>query len=522
MPVRLYLGASQSGPALRCTIAKVRLGELLAQREFKLRLLRGSGGERAITGAHAIEVNDPGRWIAPGYLVLTTGLAMRGSVQKQRDFVDSLARARAGAIGFGVGVNFVETPRGVLRAAEEAKLPVFEVPLETAFRDLIRFVLSANASEDVRQLYRVSSMQDYLLAALDEPRPEQVLVDRMVELMGGRGAVFTSGGELIAASGVGAERLWRSTREGAELTVDAAGSTVHVAVHVEGVRHWELLVGARTERPADTLVRPLVRFAARVLELVALRAELERDRDRFARAALLRDLLTNAGRPEARAGELSAAGFALAREINLLVAGTRALAIVRALDRAFEARGEPRLVGLVDSEAIAIWQGDPDPPTVAGVAIGIARPAPLAQLPQALVQARAALLASEGGGSDRVSFEQLPLPELLLGLAEGSAVVAAADVLAPLAAQKPELLRTLKVFFACDLDIGATASALELHPNSVRYRLARLEEVLGSSLRSPATIAELYLGLSASRIVGQTQASAVKFGASTVADSCGG
>jgi DNA-binding PucR family transcriptional regulator len=38
-----------------------------------------------------------------------------------------------------------------------------------------------------------------------------------------------------------------------------------------------------------------------------------------------------------------------------------------------------------------------------------------------------------------------------------------------------------------------------LHPNSLRYRLARIEELIGRSLRLPSTIADLHIALLAER-----------------------
>ena len=45
--------------------------------------------------------------------------------------------------------------------------------------------------------------------------------------------------------------------------------------------------------------------------------------------------------------------------------------------------------------------------------------------------------------------------------------------------------------------INATAEAMHVHPNTLRYRLGRVEKLLGRSLRQPATIAELTLALHA-------------------------
>jgi DNA-binding PucR family transcriptional regulator len=43
--------------------------------------------------------------------------------------------------------------------------------------------------------------------------------------------------------------------------------------------------------------------------------------------------------------------------------------------------------------------------------------------------------------------------------------------------------------------VTRAASRLRIHPNSLRYRLNRIEEALGLSLTSPRTIALLYMAL---------------------------
>jgi purine catabolism regulator len=68
------------------------------------------------------------------------------------------------------------------------------------------------------------------------------------------------------------------------------------------------------------------------------------------------------------------------------------------------------------------------------------------------------------------------------------------ELLAPLKANPP-LLEALVEYFARDMDVNATADAMHVHPNTLRYRLARVEKLLGRSLRQPATITELTLAL---------------------------
>ena len=58
-------------------------------------------------------------------------------------------------------------------------------------------------------------------------------------------------------------------------------------------------------------------------------------------------------------------------------------------------------------------------------------------------------------------------------------------------------LDAVVAFLAHDLDIMRTAEAMHLHHNSLRYRLGRVEQLLGRSLKDPATIASLYIALAA-------------------------
>lgn len=58
-----------------------------------------------------------------------------------------------------------------------------------------------------------------------------------------------------------------------------------------------------------------------------------------------------------------------------------------------------------------------------------------------------------------------------------------------------ELLHTLIVHLAHGLEVAVTAKVLYLHPNTVRYRLSRVEDLLGESLRSPQLLTDLTLCL---------------------------
>ncbi len=104
---------------------------------------------------------------------------------------------------------------------------------------------------------------------------------------------------------------------------------------------------------------------------------------------------------------------------------------------------------------------------------------------------RDAVLAHERG---LASYEAFDLPALLLAEADPELVRPRVDAL--LDPLPVPVYEALVEFFARDQDVNAAAAALHVHPNTLRYRLGRVEALLGKSLRSPATIAELTLALS--------------------------
>lgn len=75
-----------------------------------------------------------------------------------------------------------------------------------------------------------------------------------------------------------------------------------------------------------------------------------------------------------------------------------------------------------------------------------------------------------------------------------------AQLLRPLEA-KPELLRTLETYLELGLDRRATAAALHIHPNTVDYRIRRIDRLTGLSPARPADLQHISAALVARRSV---------------------
>lgn len=75
------------------------------------------------------------------------------------------------------------------------------------------------------------------------------------------------------------------------------------------------------------------------------------------------------------------------------------------------------------------------------------------------------------------------------------------DSLVECLAQEPNLLETLAAYFAHRQHRKATAAALHVHPNTLDYRLNRVEAVLGARLDDAGWVAKLHTALSRAQCI---------------------
>jgi hypothetical protein len=131
--------------------------------------------------------------------------------------------------------------------------------------------------------------------------------------------------------------------------------------------------------------------------------------------------------------------------------------------------------------------------------------APRAELGASWALARAALRAAEAGAIDGASpiAAERHLADLLIFESGGLAERLAQSRLAPLAeltpAARARMEETALAFVQRGGNAAAMARALHLHPQTIRYRLARLRELFGDQLEDPDARFELELALRAAR-----------------------
>ncbi|MFE3881615.1 PucR family transcriptional regulator [Streptomyces lydicus] len=169
---------------------------------------------------------------------------------------------------------------------------------------------------------------------------------------------------------------------------------------------------------------------------------------------------------------------------------------------ALDESGKP-LVTTVDREVAGLLTGRPEG-LCRGLILGLGAPAPVSGLATEFTRATQALRAAVGFGLvGAFTREELGLRATVVALpALGEQLVGLR--LAPLAERGEDgaQLEEAAAYLQQGLRLEAAARTLYVHPNTLRNRLRRFEEITGTSLRDPADLAEVWWALTHRRIHG--------------------
>jgi purine catabolism regulator len=480
--------------------APLRLADLLAEEAFGLELLSGQGvaDGREVRGAHAVEVEAPARWLGRDWVMLTTGVRLRGNVEAQRELIPQLEAGGASALGFGVGLGFKRVPPALLAVARERHFPLFVVPYETPFREIIHFVDSALTSGAEQVFRRLTALQRYLVDALQAPQPERAMVDRLARFLDAGVVLLSADGEpeVVAGRAPVAELLEAADPELPGAVELEVGGWHAVAVPVAARR---LMLASPRRGFVDKLAKPAAEATAPLLEAMARLSDVVRDQEQAVKAALLEEALEaeQPRDPLPLAARAAAFGLDFGAPVRVLVirAGREVHRdVVRRLEqgrlRHLAHQRHSSLIVLVQATDAELRAVLPEGPTDAVIGVGRAVTA-MGDVRHSLRDAE--LAASLGHGV--MHFDDLDLGTFMVSEIPADRLAPKVDEILAALRANPPLHEALQAYFAHDLDIAATAAALHMHRNSLRYRLARAEQVLGRSLKQPATIAALHLAL---------------------------
>ncbi|MEU5718431.1 PucR family transcriptional regulator [Streptomyces sp. NPDC020403] len=515
------------------------LASLVQHSALKLTVRAGQDRlDTPVRWAHASELADPVPYMDGGELLLVTATNLDAEdPAAMRRYVRRLAGAKVAGLGFAVGVTYDDIPAALVDAADEAGLPLLEVPRRTPFIAISKAVSAAIAADQYRAVTAgFEAQRDLTRAALAGDGPAGLLARLAAQVDGWAALYDTSGAVVAAAPDWAARRAARLTPDVERLRDRPAPASVVVGtatgdsdrVEIQSLGTGRGLRGALavgTVSAPGTAERYAVHSAVALLTLTTARSRSLQGAEQRLGAAVLRMLLAGqSDHARAVAGDLY--GGLLDAPFRLLIAETPAPAapavpqpLAEAMEAAAARSGETlltvpegdRLVVLAADGGAAVaacaayaqaQDGRPARETGADdgdVVVGLSAPAGPSAVSAAYKQAEQALSVARRRGRALVEHEELAAGSLLPLLADDAVRAFADGVLRPLsehdAKGRGDLVASLRAWLSHHGQWDAAAADLGVHRHTLRYRMRRVEEILGRSLDDPDVRMELWLAL---------------------------
>ncbi|WP_329290805.1 PucR family transcriptional regulator [Streptomyces sp. NBC_01455] len=513
--------------------------------------------------AHVSELADPVPYMEGGELLLITALTLDAEdPDAMRRYVKRLAGAGVVGLGFAVGVNYEETPKALVDAAEGEGLPLLEVPRRTPFLAISKAVSAAIAADQYRAVTAGFAAQRELTKQALSDGPQGLLA-ALAGQVDGWAALYDASGAVVAAApewaGRRAGRLTPDVERLRERPAPASsvvGGEDRVELHSLGTgRRPRAALAVGTAAALGTAERYAVHSAIALLTLTTERSRPLHAAEQRIGAAVLRMLL--AGQPEhARTvagdlyGELLDAPFRLILAESASASAARAHAdgharvaaakpskaqvavpdtngdplggLAEIVESAAARSGESVLV-VPDGERLVVLAVDGGAAVAAcgeyalaldaartgareqpaaeedELVVGLSAPAGPIAAAGAYKQAEQALSVARRRGRSLVEHEELAAGSVLPLLADDAVRAFADGLLRPLyehdATGRGDLVASLRAWLSRHGQWDAAAADLGVHRHTLRYRMRRVEEILGRSLDDPDVRMELWLAL---------------------------
>ena len=471
----------------------VPLTALLAREDLGLRQIAGPpvGPDTVIHWAHTSEMADPYPYLLGGELLLTAGVhatESAGTGPYYDDYVARIVAAGGAALGFGVAPVHDTVPRALVEACERHGLPLFEVPPRTTFSGVARAVWQLMAQARHAELRRVSEAQQGLATAAARPDPVPAVLRQLAQRTGGWVVLTAPDGTEVGRAGPppGAEvtaamsQLMRIVRPGETRlfpaptsAADTVGGTHLAAYALGGGQGYALGTAVGQRDPGGHTIAGVA-----VVLLSLLTGEHQTTAEASRSAALVRLLL----------GEGP-------HDVAPLLGGDSWRVLHAAPDHPSPpppSFGTP-LQDVTGDLVRALLPAGQDVTAQPGWTIGVSAPtethqllAADAQAARALTRARATHTPLAHHRADGQGIDGLIDPEEAAGHAR--------ELLAPLAGT-PALPETLRTWLSLHGSWDRTATALAVHRNTVRQRIAKCATLLDADLDDPDVRMELWFAL---------------------------
>ncbi|RJL31328.1 PucR family transcriptional regulator [Bailinhaonella thermotolerans] len=501
----------------------VSVGEVLGGSSLAdARLIAGEAGlGRIVQRLNVMEVPDILAFVKPHELLLTTGYPLRNTPQSLGRLVADLDERGLAALAIKLGRYLDELPAEMAEQADRLAFPLILLPNDVAFDDILNQVLTDILNRQAGILARAEEAHRALVQVVLAGGGLREVTAEVAALLEVAVVATDGSGQVLAASGPREDLAALRAADPAEHSAHHCVVPIVAAGHHHGRIVAHSPAGALRESDVSILER-----AATVAALVITRQEAIAAVESKYRADFLRDVLTDrAGGRERVAARSRAFGWDLARPVTVVTAeldedcpaADRLLAAWTSAVRRHDPAGA---VAGFSHEVVAIVGASLDPARVARDAAaaftdttfctGMSRVAASpGSLPEAYAQARKAVKVGRQlhGPGAVAHFDELGVYRLLSLVNDtGELHAFVQETLGPLAGdadpENPDLRRTLQVLLETNLNVAETARRLHFHYNTLRYRIGKLERLLGPFTEDPHLRLNLTLALHVLRMRG--------------------
>ncbi|MGQ0602829.1 MAG: PucR family transcriptional regulator [Anaerolineales bacterium] len=522
------------------------------------------GLDRIIHRVHVVDIPDATYAWGSGALLLTAGYGLKDSAKRQAALIPTLVKQELVGMVFSVGWYFDEAPDAIRRAADEHHFPLIVVPPEVQFINITERLYTEIVSEQFALKERADDIHNRLTRLVLEGGDLTAVAQTLTHILERSVLIDSVGFEVLAHAEHGPmdesrQRVLRLGRTPPEIVQRIMRRGVYAEVQ-QKLRHVRIPampdLGMTMERVVSPIVvggdiygyiwivagdRPLtdldelaIDHAATVAALVLLKEQAVREAELAVRGDLLAQLLRLDSKLDGSTLERAhLAGYRTdqSHQALFVISGPAAAGAIAQLATQIERKlrhwGEWGLV-VTRERGLAVIIESRANPTGNGLAcrlvaelnnaaqplmIGIGQVYPTEKsLRRTYDEAlEAAEIGQRLGGSITsassrvVNFWELGLLDWLYRLPtdalEGNPYLRKVEILSEHDARtRGELTLTLETYLEYGGALAEAATALNVHRNTLLYRLGRIEEIIDVDLRDTRQRINLYVALKGYRL----------------------